>query len=109
MFFVNMFSYADRHRLAAHAYRTLAELMRRTGKLEPVPARHGVELDRAVLEGETPTPAKSGQTGILWVSVEPLEPLGKTLGELEKALSREKPGRSQGGKRNAAKAAPSNA
>jgi len=42
----------------------------------------------------------------LWDS---LEPLGKTLSELEKALSREKPGRSQGGKRNAAKAAPSDA
>jgi hypothetical protein len=72
-------------------------------------ARHGAELDRAVLEGETPTPAKSGQTGILWVSVEPQEPLGKTLGELEKALRREKPGSAEGGKRNGAKAAPSNA
>jgi NTE family protein len=107
MFFANMFGYADRRRLAEHAYRhTLAELKRRAGELKPVLARHGVELDPAVLEGETPLPAKSGQTGGLWDSV---QPLGKTLGELEKALGREKAGRSQGGKRNAAKAAPSDA
>ncbi len=107
MFFANMFSYTDRRRLAEHAYRhTLVELRRRASELEPVLARHGVELDRAVLQGETPMLAKSGQTGGLWDSV---EPLGKTLGEIEKALSRERPGRSQGGKRNAAKAAPSDA
>ena len=107
MFFANMFSYADRRRLAEHAYRhTLAELRRRAGELGPVLARHGVELDQAVLESEAPMPARSGQTGGLWDSV---EPLGKTLGALERALSREKPGRSQGGKRNAAKAAPSDA
>ena len=107
MFFANMFSYADRRRLAEHAYRhTLAELRRRAGELEPMLARHGVELDRAVLEGAMPTPGKSGQTAGLWDS---LQPLGKTLSELEKALSRERPGRSQGGKRNAAKAAPSDA
>jgi NTE family protein len=107
MFFANMFSYTDRRRLAEHAYRhTLAELRRRASELEPVLARQGVELDRAVLQGETPMLAKSGQTGGLWDSV---RPLGKTLGEIEKALSREKPGRSQGGKRNAAKAAPSDA
>jgi NTE family protein len=107
IFFANMFSYADRRRLAEHAYRhTLAELRRRAGELEPVFARHGLELDRAVLEGDAPIPAKSGQPGGLWDSV---QPLGATLGELEKALSREKPGRSQGGKRNAAKTAPSDA
>ncbi len=107
MFFANMFSYADRRRLAEHAYRhPLAELKRRARELEPVLARHGVELDRAVLEGRTPMPAKSSQTGGLWDSV---QPLGETLGELEKALSREKTGRTQGGKRNAAKTAPSDA
>ena len=53
MFFANMFSYADRRRLAEHAYRhTLAELRRRADELEPMLARHGVELDRAVLEGD---------------------------------------------------------
>ena len=37
MFFANVFGYADRRRLAEHAYRhTLAELRRRAGELEPV-------------------------------------------------------------------------
>ena len=49
-------------------------------------------------------PTKPSQTGKLWDSV---QPLSRTLGDLEQALSRDKPGRSQGVKRNAAKAAPS--
>jgi NTE family protein len=107
IFFANMFSYADRKRLAEHAYRhTLAELRRRADELEPVLARHGVSLDHAVLErGGGPAaagPDKSGQTGKLWDSVRPLE---KTLGELEKALNREKRGRPRGVKRDADKAA----
>ncbi len=104
IFFANMFSYADRRRLAEHAYRhTLAELRRRAGELGPILSRHGIELDRSVLlDGKRELP-KPGQTGKLWDSVRPLE---QTLGELEKALSRHKPGRSEGLKRNAAKAAP---
>ena len=105
MFFANMFSYADRRRLAEHAYRhTLAELKRRADELEPILARHGVKLDRAVLEGKKPMPAKPSQTGGLWGSVQPLD---RTLGEIEKALIRDKAGSAQGGKRNGAKAAPS--
>ena len=50
IFFANIFSYADRRRLADHAYRhTLAELSRRAGELEPILRRHGIELDRTVL------------------------------------------------------------
>ncbi len=107
IFFANMFSYADRRRLAEHAYRhTLAELRRRADELGPILARHGIELDRSVLlDGKRELP-KPGQTGKLWDSVRPLE---QTLGELEKALSRDKPGRSEGLKRNAAKAAPPDA
>ena len=48
-------------------------------------------------------PTEPSQTGKLWDSV---KPLGKTLSDLEKALSRDKPGRSEGVKRNAAKASP---
>jgi len=107
IFFANMFSYSDRRRLAEHAYRhTLAELKRRADELEPILARHGVELDRAVLEGEKRMPAKPSQTGGLWGSVQPLD---RTLGEIEKALIRDKAGSAQGGKRNGAKAAPSDA
>jgi NTE family protein len=47
IFFANIFSYADRKRLAEHAYRhTLAELGRRAGELEPVLARHGVTINK---------------------------------------------------------------
>ena len=54
IFFANMFSYADRRRLAEHAYRhTLAELRRRADELAPIFARHGVELDRAALEARS--------------------------------------------------------
>ena len=107
IFFANIFSYADRRRLAEHAYRhTLSELRRRAGELGPILARHGLELDRSALQGGEGLPTEPRQTGKLWDSVKPLE---KTLGDLENALSRKNPGRSQGGKRNAAKAAPSDA
>jgi NTE family protein len=53
IFFANIFSYADRRRLAEHAYRhTISELRRRARELGPILARHGVELDRSVLESE---------------------------------------------------------
>ena len=50
MFFVNVFSYADRRRLCEHAYQqTRADLLRRAGVLKPILARHGLILDEAVL------------------------------------------------------------
>ena len=50
IFFANVFSYADRRRLAEHAYsHTRAELRRRATELEPALARHGVRLDHAAL------------------------------------------------------------
>lgn len=50
IFFSNVFSYADRRRLAEHAWRhTRAELRRRAIELEPVLARHGLSLDHAAL------------------------------------------------------------
>jgi len=43
IFFANMFSYADRRRLAEHAYRhTLSELRRRADELNPVFASCGI-------------------------------------------------------------------
>ena len=51
MFFTNMFSYADRKRLSERAYRkTREELLRRHDELAPKLARHGVAINRAVLE-----------------------------------------------------------
>ena len=106
IFFAKMFSYADRRKLAEHAYRhTILEPDGERANSGPIlAARSG--LDRSVLESEEGIASKPAETGKLWDSVKPLE---KTLGDLEKALSREKPGRSQGGNRNAAKAAPSDA
>ncbi len=104
IFFANIFSYADRRTLADHAYRhTLSELRRRSGELGPTLARHGVELDRSALQGAEGVPTEPSQAGKLWDSVKPLE---KTLSKLEKALSRGKPGGSEGVNRDAAKAAP---
>jgi NTE family protein len=87
MFFVNVFSYADRRRLCEHAYQqTRADLLRRAGVLKPVLARHGLFLDEAVLEDETrtllprlPAPAPTLQGA--------LQSLTETLGRLEPLLS----------------------
>jgi NTE family protein len=109
IFFADMFSYADRRRLAEHTYRhTLKGLKHRVGGLAPILARHGVALDpQALAEDEIPRPAQSsGANGKLWDTVRPLE---TTLGELEKTLGRQKPGRPQGGEHNAGKAAASDA
>ena len=103
IFFANIFSYADRRRLAEHAYRhTLSELRRRAGELGPIFARHGVKLDRSVLESEEGMASESIQTNKLWDNVKPLE---KMLGELEKALSRGKLGGCGGVNRDAARVA----
>ena len=103
IFFANVFSYADRRRLAEHAYRhTLSELRRRAGELGPIFARHGVKLDRSVLESEEGIASEPIQTNKLWDNVKPLE---KMLGELEKALSRGKLGGCGGVNRDAAQAA----
>ncbi|MDP2132692.1 MAG: patatin-like phospholipase family protein [Sulfuritalea sp.] len=51
MFFTNMFSYADRRRLSQQAYRnTREELLQRYDELAPKLSRHGVTINRAVLE-----------------------------------------------------------
>ena len=56
MFFTNVFSYSARRRLSEHAYQmTRAELRRRSKALEPILARHGVKLDRAVLADKSRT------------------------------------------------------
>ncbi|MCC6534536.1 MAG: patatin-like phospholipase family protein [Burkholderiales bacterium] len=50
MFYTNVFSYADRHRVCAHAYqRTRADLLARSRTLAPVLRRHGIALRMDVL------------------------------------------------------------
>lgn len=51
MFFTNVFSYRGRSRLCEHAYQqTRRDLYRRRDELRPMLARHGIELDLAVLK-----------------------------------------------------------
>jgi predicted acylesterase/phospholipase RssA len=50
LFFTNVFSYAERGRLSAHAYQcTRAELLRRYEELSPIFERHGVSIRRSAL------------------------------------------------------------
>lgn len=50
MFFTNVFSYANRHRVFEHAYRrTLEDLRARRRQLGPILARHGIRLRDGVL------------------------------------------------------------
>lgn len=51
MFFTNMFSYSSRRYLCEHAYqKTRDELRQRANTLAPLLARHGVKLNRKVLD-----------------------------------------------------------
>jgi NTE family protein len=84
MFFANVFSYADRRRLCEHAYqRTRAALRQRHAELEPIFARHGVTIDRSVLDDESRTllPANNGKAGRRFALME-------TISSLEEALDR---------------------
>jgi predicted acylesterase/phospholipase RssA len=88
MFFTNVFSYSARRRLSEHAYqRTRADLRRRYRELEPILARHGVSLDRAVLDDKTRTLRRlAGQRAratALGLAVHELE---HTLDQLSRAL-----------------------
>jgi len=90
MFFANIFRYADRRRLAEHAYRhTLLELKRRADELAPILKRHGVELDHAALDAPPPMPKESNGARGSWVSREPLD---TALRQLERALRRDEAG-----------------
>jgi predicted acylesterase/phospholipase RssA len=54
MFFKNVFRYADRKRLAEHAYqRTRRDLYSHADSLEPLLARHGIRLRRDLLSDRT--------------------------------------------------------
>ena len=56
MFFKNVFRYADRKRLAEHAYqRTRRDLYRQADALESVIARHGLRLRRDLLADRSRT------------------------------------------------------
>ncbi|MGZ6007015.1 MAG: patatin-like phospholipase family protein [Rhizomicrobium sp.] len=86
MFFTNVFSYSDRRRLSEHAYqKTRADLRRRFKELEPILARHGVRLDRAVLDDKSRTlsqPVAARRAGALARTALQLEQTLDRLGTL---------------------------
>src|SRR5208283_101629 len=89
MFFVNVFSYADRQRLCEHAYQqTRAELRRRAETLEPILAKHSVALNRATLDdaARTLTATAAAPTYSQLVSLL-FRPLNDALARLEAMLS----------------------
>jgi NTE family protein len=83
MFFTNVFSYSARRRLSEHAYQqTRADLRRRSKALEPILARHGIRLDRAVLADKSRTLARS--TGAIRRAGAGM--LGRTVIQLDRTL-----------------------
>jgi NTE family protein len=86
MFFVNVFSYADRRRLCEHAYQqTRADLLRRASVLKPLLARHGITLDEAVLSDKTRTLLTPENGGAPTLD-NAIRKLTETLGRLEPLL-----------------------
>jgi predicted acylesterase/phospholipase RssA len=81
MFFTNVFSYANRHRVFRHAYQsTLRDLWARRKELAPRLARHGISIrDDAVLSGVTPPPRRGADS---------LRALAATLDRLERWVGR---------------------
>jgi hypothetical protein len=58
MFFTNVFSYANRHRVFRHAYQsTLRDLRARRRELAPKLARHGIAIRDEVLHRDAPPQA----------------------------------------------------
>ncbi len=91
MFFTNLFSYSSRRRLCEHAYqKTRHELWVRRHELAPALARHGIEIDVAVLRDERMTLVRSirrhRETWIESRSAATARMLGRTLDDLERWL-----------------------
>ena len=90
MFFTNIFSFSSRKAVAEHAYRsTRAQLLRRSGELEPLLARHGIRYRRDVLadpsrdlwRGAGLPPSRNNTSNLA-------EELEQTLTRVEHALER---------------------
>jgi predicted acylesterase/phospholipase RssA len=82
MFFTNVFSYASRQRVSEHAFRsTLRDLKARADELEPLLARHGLSLNRAILDdpdislldGIKPMYHRTATTTQLWQNLDDIE------------------------------------
>lgn len=86
MFLANTFSYAQRQRLAEHAYqRTRADLRSRRSLLRDTLSRHGVAIDEAVLDDPTRT-LLSGRPPIGSRLMLAVRRLDEVLDDLDRAL-----------------------
>ncbi|MDH3404164.1 MAG: patatin-like phospholipase family protein [Acidobacteriota bacterium] len=98
MFFTNIFSFAQRRAVCEHAYDTTRrQLLERYDEWAPMLARHGLSLDRAVLEQERdlwagvelPPPPASGRRGRAATAV--LDELSGVLDRLDALLAAPEP------------------
>jgi hypothetical protein len=77
MFFTNVFSYANRHRVFRHAYQsTLRDIRARRKELAPKLARHGIAIREAALRGDAALPPRAAPAGF--------QSLADTLDRLER-------------------------
>jgi predicted acylesterase/phospholipase RssA len=77
MFFTNVFSYANRHRVFRHAYQsTLRDIRARRKELAPKLARHGIAIREAALRGDAALPPRPAPAGC--------QALAETLDRLER-------------------------
>lgn len=81
MFFANVFSFANRERVCAHAYaEVLRQLAERRDELRPVLARHGIAIRDSVLDSPPPLRLPRGSLAAT------MEMLSGTLDELEREI-----------------------
>lgn len=88
MFFTNVFSYANRHRVFRHAYQaTMRDLRARRKELAPKLARHGIAIrDAALSRDAAPLPRHaSGSFSALAATLDRLE---RWVGKTERGASR---------------------
>ncbi|HEY7760922.1 MAG TPA: patatin-like phospholipase family protein [Burkholderiales bacterium] len=88
MFVTNIFSYANRRRLAEHAYqRTRRELFERRHAIAPILARHGIELDlEALTDSERRLVRAARRHSRPSTAMRTAHRLDETLGDLERWL-----------------------
>jgi len=82
MFFTNVFSYSSRHRVCEHAFQsTLRDLKKNAKTLAPVLAKHGMRLNKTVLDDPTitllddigPVSRRTATTAQLWHDLDDIE------------------------------------
>jgi len=94
MFFANVFSYAERNKIAEHAYqRTRQELLNRADELQPIFEKHGIRMRMEVLRDRERHLAAGVKEALRDIddkrSKTPLQRLDETLEDLERWIKAE--------------------